>query len=103
MLRAGKIEILKQEQEGDYLFLGEGVKPVCTKGFIEAFGDEYIEVAFTSQYLVTETYPNPDYLQKYTYKDITYWCIGEFHKGDTPDMYIDTPFLYITFLLPNEY
>ena len=98
-----KILILPQEQEGNYLFVGEGLQAVCTKGFKEAFGDEFLQVAFTSQYLIAETYPNPDYLQKFTYKGITYWCIGEFHVGDTAKMYIDTPVLHITFLLPDEY
>jgi hypothetical protein len=98
-----KIILLSQEQEGDYLFYGNEVETVCTKGFKETFGDETDEIVHVSRYLISSTYENPDYLQKFTYKGITYWCIGEFHKEDKLEDYIEVSNFYITFLLPSEY
>lgn len=96
--------ILPQEQEGDYLFVGEDVRTICTKNFLNKFGEhEAKELAFASQYLISETYENPDYLQRLSYKGTEFYVIGEFHRGDKPEDYIDTPYLYITLMLKEDY
>ena len=88
----GKLVIKKQEEDGNYKFVG--VKSYMTCGFKNTFGNEAEAIAFTALALILETYPNnADYLQSFEYQlenmTIKFWCIND----------VD----HITYLLPSEY
>lgn len=91
-----------QEVEGNYNFI-EDVRVLVTPGFLQMFGEEANALVLASQYLIVEAYERPDYLQVFTYKGIKYYCISNFQKGEKASDYEDTPYPYITFLLPSEY
>lgn len=91
----------EQEVKGNYEFLN--VRMVCTPGFMHTFGDETYELCSVSQKLILTQHPNADYLQVFEYQNHTYWCISDFEKGYKAEDYVNTPYLYITFLLPDEY
>jgi hypothetical protein len=95
-----KLALEEQECEGNYNFYN---KPVCTKGFRELFGEEFLLIIFAAIALINETYENPDYLQVLCYGDKKFWVIADFQKGEKVEDYKDVEYLYVTFLLPEEY
>lgn len=79
------IILKEQECEGTSKFDSD---MYMTKGFMNTFGDNFVEVIFKTMDLIKKR-PNTDYFQVATCDGITYWIIDD----------ID----HITFLLPDEY
>lgn len=91
-------ELKEQECDGDYNF---NVRPVCTKGFLQTFGENTAWLISVSLQMIWKL-ARPDYLQVFTYEKKTYYCISDFREGETAEDYEGIEELYCTFLLPEE-
>ena len=93
-------QVIMNEQEfQDNHYQYYGVPMVCTRAFQEAFGAEYMNVAFAAHQMIAEKYPdkNWDGLQTFSYKGIAFWCIAD---AAQEEKWEDE---HITFLLPSDY
>ncbi len=90
----------EQECEGNYNFHSE---PVCTKGFIERFGDIASELVYEALALINDTYQNPDWLQVFYYGNKKFWVISDFKRDVKVENYKGLKNLYVIFMLPEEY
>lgn len=95
-----KLELQKQECEGNYNFHSESV---CTKGFINKFGDIASELVDEALSLINVTYENPDWLQVFYYGDSKFWVISDFERGTEIENYNGYKKLCVIFMLPEEY
>ncbi len=95
-----KLVLEEQECEGNFNFNN---KPVCTKKFQELFGEDSSLIIFAAIALINETYENPDYIQVFCYGDKKFWVIAKFQKDERVEDYKNIEYLYVTFLLPEEY
>lgn len=91
--------ILNDQEVSDNHYQFFGVPIVCTPAFRDTFGEDHILVAFAAQQMIAEKYPdkNWDYLQTFTYKGISFWCIAD---ADQKEHWEDE---HITFLMPSDY
>lgn len=89
-----------QEVEGDYNF---DVRPVCTVGFANRFGEAATALVQNCLSTIKATYENPDRLQVFAYDGVKFYCVADFERGHTADEYEGVPYLYVIFMLPNEY
>ena len=97
---SGELTLLPQETVGNYNFQ---LRLLCTRGFVNAFGNEFSVLVINALAMIQATYHNPDYLQVFQYKGTKFYCISEFEKGSTATDYDGLDALYVTFLLPEEY
>lgn len=98
---SGCLVLCEQEMKGDYSFDDE-LDVTSTRAFYETFGEETIELAYTSRALIQMRYDNPDRIQHLEYKGIKFKCICDFHKGDKVSDYEDLDRMYIVFMLEDE-
>lgn len=98
---SGQLVLFKQEIDGDYSF-GDELKILSTKGFFETFGEEALELVYTSRALIQMQYEKPDRIQYFEYKDIMFKCICDFHKGDKVSDYEDLDEMFMIFMLQEE-
>lgn len=94
------ITLKPQECTGNYNF---SCRPVFTRGFLQQFGDDAVKLALMALKLVNNTYKDPDRLQVLTYQGNTFWILADFERGAKAEDYEDIQYLYVTFLLPDEY
>jgi hypothetical protein len=95
-----KLVLQEQECEGSYIFHSE---PICTKGFIDKFGDIASELVDEALLLISITYENPDWLQVFYYGDRKFWVISDFERSTNVENYNEIKKLYVIFMLPEEY
>jgi hypothetical protein len=95
-----KLVLQEQECEGNYNFHSE---TVCTKGFINKFGDIVPELVGEALSLINATYENPDWIQVFYYGDRKFWVISDFERGTEVEIYNGLKKLYVIFMLPEEY
>lgn len=93
MSLSGKVLINEQEDTGDYDFSIS--EKYMTTGFLNTFGEEATQIAFTAVSLIMEKYPHKaDYFQSFQYV---------YPDGKTSDFWIIHNQEYYTLLLPEEY
>lgn len=96
-----KLTLFEQEIQGDYSF-ADDLKVVSTKTFFETFGEEAVELAYTSRAVIQMKFEKPDRIQHFEYKGIRFKCICDFHKGDKVGDYEDLDKMFIIFMMENE-
>lgn len=90
---SGKVILNEQEDTGDYDFSISD--KYMTTGFLNTFGEDATQIAFTAVSLIMERYPHEaDYLQTFQYV---------YPDGKTSDFWIIHDQEYYTVLLPEEY
>ena len=94
-----KITLQEQECEGSYDF---HCKTSCTKGFLELFGDESLELTEVTLCLINNKYKNPDWMQVIYYGDKKFYVIAEYERNVMKETDSDKK-NYVTFMLPSEY
>ncbi len=95
-----KLVLHEQECEGNYYFPSEAV---CTKGFVDKFGDVVSELVDEALSLINDTYKNPDWLQVFYYGNRKFWVISDLERGAEVEAYNVLKKLYVIFMLPEEY
>lgn len=91
--------ILNEQECCNQRYEFQNVPIVCTRAFLDTFGDQHPIIIFLALEMLEEKYPlkNWDYLQTFSVDGRTFWIISNALQGrhDTGE--------HITFLLPSDY
>lgn len=96
-----ELELCEQEAEEDGLFDCEHI--CCTQNFKYVFKEETAELMFNALDLLKKTYEHKCHLQVFKYNGIKFYLIADFSVGDKPEDYEGIDYLYVTFLMPEDY
>ena len=92
------LELIEQECKGHYVF--KNINVSCTQGFALLFGESE-NVVRKCMDMINERYPEPDYLQVFSYNGVTFYAISPCEEDELEELPEEER--RVQFLLASEY